>query len=124
MTLDLDKLEALAKAATPGPWQVPPGALSTVTSADRPLLIDGGTLNDAQYIAALSPDVALKLIALARISSAMAAMIENEGRKRDQASRGGQHVTNTGDLASCPPSTLARLEWWAREIRAVTKPSP
>jgi hypothetical protein len=33
--------------------------------------------------------------------------------------RGGQQVGPSGaDFAHCPPSTIGRLRWWLRELRA------
>lgn len=77
--IDLDRLEALAKAATPGPWklvgdhdvQAVPAANSI--RAETPFVIPAGeydcdpcvTANDAKFIAAASPDVVLELIAIA-----------------------------------------------------------
>ena len=47
----------------------------------------------------------------------------------DEVDRFGRHLRNTGgmrvpyhgDFAGCSPSTLARMEWWAREFRARLK---
>ena len=64
-----------------------------------------------------SGETAKQVEAMRAVLSGFAALVENENRKREQASRGGQHVTNTGDLAACPPGTLSRLNWWAREMR-------
>jgi len=79
--MDLDKLEQLAKAATPGPWRWNDDDGSLGTSHDegthyvsvafgeptaegnhRIIIDDRG----AAYISAASPDVVLKLIAVAR----------------------------------------------------------
>lgn len=74
---ELDKLERLAKAATPGPWEFKEDNDETKDGSylefytAGPARIDiyrfdpqGETLGkaDAEYIAALSPDVALSLI--------------------------------------------------------------
>jgi hypothetical protein len=69
MPIDLTTLETLARAATPGPWLEnddsecgryagPPG--QSLTRAD------------AAYIAAMSPDVALKLLAVVQAAKALA----------------------------------------------------
>lgn len=70
--LDLDALEARARAATPGRWLLPfdDGAL---VAADRPrdslLSVDKDGMGvvdrraDAEHIAGLSPDVVLALVA-------------------------------------------------------------
>jgi len=78
MTVDLDKLERLAKTATPGPWDSWPWGVADTDEVDTcffgqrgeparaaigecyPELGQGE--NDAQYIAAVSPDVVLELI--------------------------------------------------------------
>lgn len=94
MTLDLDALEAAARAATPGPWVASGGALpckpddtrrckdhdtdephigvyfintprySAATELDR---------NDALYVDAASPDVVLTLVARLRAAEALLA---------------------------------------------------
>lgn|SRR3990167_412659 len=74
MTLDLDQLERLAKAATPGPWKHEPGRhLIDVTSADSSELICRCSsypppvmASNALFIAACSPDVILALVARVR----------------------------------------------------------
>jgi hypothetical protein len=74
MTIDLDKLEALARATS---------------EYDCESVIGGGrTLSTAAvaYLAALSPDVVLELVRLARIG----APIDAES-KRDEAKRPGPH---------------------------------
>lgn len=63
--VDLDAIEALAEAATPGTWTVK----DTFSSAgERRWEWVGATrlMADARYIAALSPDVALALVEAAR----------------------------------------------------------
>lgn len=51
-----------------------------------------------------------------------AEMVECESRQREQDRRGGQHVTNTGDLCSAPTSVLIRMERWARDFRSLLAP--
>lgn len=77
MTLDLDRLEQLARAATPGPWQRDPsedrivqvGATSSFDSVlnGAPVGDCNSTLmgrdEDIDFIAALSPDVVIALVA-------------------------------------------------------------
>jgi hypothetical protein len=78
-TEDLDRLEALAKAATPGPWRVSeddlthPGSGCDIDADGGRVASDccgyqGGITNmdDGEYIAAASPDVTLELIATIR----------------------------------------------------------
>lgn len=70
--IDLDRLEALAKAATPGPWTADeckdsiesPGA----TVYQMAVYGDGQALSpaDQDYVAAAGPDVMLDLISQAR----------------------------------------------------------
>jgi hypothetical protein len=67
--MKLDELERLAKAATPGPWQVrKQQAIVRYSDDETTFDIVAGAQADADldYIAALSPDVALKLIAVVR----------------------------------------------------------
>lgn len=82
MTDDLDKLEAIARRATPGPWELDDdGRCAAVLTADgfgvamsfsfanvRTAIAHGrdDSLCTAQYIAAFSPDVVLRLIARLR----------------------------------------------------------
>lgn len=67
MTTDLDALEAIAKAATPGPWR---NVLLEVGPVDGPAVADVVTedenplrLFDAEFIAAADPSTILALIA-------------------------------------------------------------
>ena len=72
MTLDLDRLETLAKAATPGEWNAPgDGDLqyeNGVPVVQGAYGHDGYFVddNDAKFVAALRPEVALALIAEVR----------------------------------------------------------
>ena len=64
MTIDLEALESLAKAATPGPWNIvrdPDG----YTHYIGPSLVTQ-VRDDAAYIAAVSPDVVFELVAEVR----------------------------------------------------------
>ena len=89
--LDLPSLAAIAKAATPGPWEYrpgidPPGHVIAphlgeqgprpfITAIDRAPTISGwGRECDALHIATFSPDVALAL--LARIRELEAGLVE------------------------------------------------
>lgn len=73
--IDLDKLEALARAATPGPWSTsidgPEGAewdagmaIAATYGRQKVFARAGGSYPraDQEYIAAASPDVVLALI--------------------------------------------------------------
>lgn len=87
MTLDLDELERLAKAATPGPWE--PAFRDTViagpTKKNTPREVSGGRgvvarVDDddeslwaqaeanAEHIAAANPEVVLALVARVRLA--------------------------------------------------------
>lgn len=83
MTLNLDALEALARAATPGPWAAhnrqthlgtenAAGAYWTVDGPNGNSLIEAQANRPAnsEYLAALSPDVVLALIAELRAARA------------------------------------------------------
>jgi hypothetical protein len=76
--LDLDKLEALARAATPGPWFAQAvvgyrGNLFDVRAQyQRPIAGSIHDPNDATYIAGANPATVLQLIALARRAPAPA----------------------------------------------------
>jgi hypothetical protein len=56
--------------------------------------------------------------ALAALRYKVAAFAEAVGGAvaHAQAPRGGQHVPFHGDFCRAPPSTLSRLQWWAREL--------
>jgi hypothetical protein len=73
--IDLDKLEELAKKATPGPWSAN-GPLAVNTSQDHPLctlssafhreLENGKAGQDAEFISSANPTTILELIAEVR----------------------------------------------------------
>ena len=70
--LDLDDLEAKARAATPGPWRLLPDGPPTIvagTPGDEIKIVGpqiGPYLWNAAHIAAASPDVVLELVARIR----------------------------------------------------------
>lgn len=76
MNIDLDELDGLAQAATPGPWEVTHGGSVYSLHGDT----DGGSCeilydtfgpgDDSAYIAAASPDVVRALIARVRAAEA------------------------------------------------------
>jgi hypothetical protein len=78
--LDLDKLEALARAATPGPWRASDAYADNGAFSGIDINADDGTVllsedsgpgqRDAQFIAAANPAAVLDLIALARRATA------------------------------------------------------
>lgn len=63
--IDYTKLRELAQAATPGPWwqgRYSVGAGGLASDPDAVVLHNAATLPDAEYIAAVSPDVVLALL--------------------------------------------------------------
>ena len=85
----LDRLEELAKRATPGPWRVDPRPQDTgvcdivaidpsALPGDDPNLVFEDLSNDADaaYAALASPDTILALIAVARASDDLAKWVE------------------------------------------------
>lgn len=71
--IELDAIEALARAATPGPWKasgpdvdMPGGGYAVVGTLGSMLPLTPQEEANARYIAALSPDVVLALVAAAR----------------------------------------------------------
>ena len=69
---DLDELERLAKAATPGPWTVVRGHKTKKARSVNPILRFDSLMQterpeeNAAYIAACSPDTVLRLVRAAR----------------------------------------------------------
>lgn len=113
---DLTRLEALAAAATNGPWHVwvkdpdivchghgseqDPDGRDTYTIADT-----SGCLDDnAAYIAALSPDVVLALVAEVRRLRAPQYLAARLRHQREQASR----FDGLDDACACSDCVLVR----------------
>lgn len=76
MTIDLDKLEQLARAATPGPYQYRDDTSaqhlgSTVENEARAIVAMHTSLEDAAYIAAANPAVVLELVQRLRAAEAI-----------------------------------------------------
>lgn len=89
---DLDALERLARAATPGPW-VSDGC--DIKSPNEALWIydEGGhSEGDARYIAAMNPETTLALIARVR-------ELEGALRRIERASSCGDPYTEIGRMA-------------------------
>lgn len=92
--LDLDELERLTKAATPGPWTIgySDGSGKFDAEEERFCLVDQPTDDvilhaklcyreaDAQLIAALNPQTALELIRLARLGREREEMLQMQER--------------------------------------------
>ncbi len=85
--LDLDRLEALAKAATPGPWDIgayQDGWRSVITSTALPFVAEviarvWAGLGTTRYIAAMHPQTTLALIAeLRQVRSDLAVAREHQ----------------------------------------------
>jgi hypothetical protein len=70
VSIDLDDLERLAKAATPGPWDA--GTCEGEVWSDKLLVVWDALPNDAAYIAAANPPTILALIARLRAAEAVA----------------------------------------------------
>lgn len=68
--IDIDRLERLAREATPGPWRVPPSGDVVHGEAYDLLAIIYESGADAEYVAAVSPDVLLKLLEVVRAAAA------------------------------------------------------
>ncbi|QFT84922.1 hypothetical protein FIU88_08035 [Halomonas sp. THAF12] len=79
MSIDIDKLEALAQAATPGPWSMAEDGSPVVNAGGRAAHLIGPPGSDeeaaanTQFIAATDPDAILALIARLREAEAAAA---------------------------------------------------
>lgn len=74
MAVDLDKLEAVAKAATPGPWRVDPNQHGIVRFNDD--VTTGfmiGRAQNATYVALANPAAILELVERVRKAEVEAA---------------------------------------------------
>jgi hypothetical protein len=76
----LDRIAELAKKATPGPWHSP--GIGEVHAPDHRVIVEAqfacndpdslcGTQADAEYIAALSPEVVLAMVEVIRAAKEM-----------------------------------------------------
>lgn len=80
LMIDIDRLERMALAATPGPWSAFGG--SEVHTFDLEELIaecenyEGQNPNNASFIAAVGPDVVLEIVALIRRLRERVALLE------------------------------------------------
>lgn len=134
--VDLDAIAALAGAASPGPWTVDdswPDDVVVYTEEDRRWVVNVGNWSrqaapdthpedsdylrnafecdaaDARYIAALSPDVALALVAAAEALGHLAFHVEEAHRDHDLGEC-GQDVMDDARraldaLRGVPPAT-------------------
>jgi hypothetical protein len=131
MTPDLDHLEQLAKAATQGPWSIHRG--SVVCDIGGPLRIGGviadinqpdhpGGKADAAYIAAVSPDVVLALIAELR---ALRVVVHDDPEIRRAIFRSVRlHTDKTDQLRAALNEALDALDMvWEGEGRAPMRAS-
>ncbi len=69
--MNLDKIESAAKAATPGPWRVDEDGVYTRIDGRYRIILsanitDDRRTSDANHIANMDPQAALKLVAIAR----------------------------------------------------------
>ena len=72
--MTLDDLEQLTKRATPGPWGVGTSAPTCIKTPAGKVIAKMGpdaAYDDDEYIAAVSPETVLKLIAIARAAEAV-----------------------------------------------------
>lgn len=98
MELNLNELERLAKAATPGPWHSP-GMGEVHDDANDCVIVDvcwreegslpddsvgNGTQEDADFIAAANPAVVLELVRRLREAEARVAELEAERAERER----------------------------------------
>lgn len=130
--LDLDKLEALAKAATPGPWKrhadLPTDVIVAPSAPSAPsvAVIDHGPSDLAQieangrFIAAANPATVLALIAQARATgtqgaSELARLLELAAEAFSDAGASVQHGAGTADV---PEWAQLVVKLFANETRA------
>lgn len=69
------------------------------------------------HLDALLEEHRKKVEQLRTLVDGLASEMERTLHHREQ--KGGMSVPDHGDFASVPPSTLGRLQWWAREMRVV-----
>lgn len=112
--LDLDAIEAAARAATPGPWEHQPAFFDNAVTQNRclygasvkgPFYIGsyedrGFSDEDAAYIAALSPDVALALVARVRELEAALRQIAHEVAENGHCGEAGVGCPDCDALAA------------------------
>ena len=94
--IDLDTLEKLAKAATPGPWQTR-FVWRSLDAARKTQDLLSNTLPtqdwpDAQFISALNPQVVLELIATVREQAGKIVELVQSGIQKDARL---ERLTNT-----------------------------
>lgn len=93
MTIDLDRLETLAKAATPGPWEIDP--VFNIIAKKECIYYDEydgiGSASNIRYIAAANPAAILELIAELR----------DTRRERDWLVS-QRYPQGPGDTSGCP----------------------
>lgn len=73
MTLSMTTMEKTAREASPSPWSFEKWSKITVNypGIDHPIYVDE---DDVRYFTTITPDVALKLIAIARMAVEMYAV--------------------------------------------------
>lgn len=125
MTTDLDALEALAKAATPGPWDATEGDSGPEVHAGEILrheidflLREGGHdqgRSDARFIAAADPSTILALIAELRQEREWA------GSLLDKAGEIAQQNRNLVEVRLALEAALSRAEETIAKARDVLR---
>lgn len=103
--LDLDALEAVAKAATPGPWRLGNYAI-VLADGDAPTIVADGEPADAAHIATFDPPTVLGLIAEARSAAEVRERLAEVEAERDTLAGG---VTEWQDNYA---QALERIDSW------------
>lgn len=98
----LDEIEAVAKEATPGPWEVIGGG-EYVTPIGLPAGFDdcGVSPRDVHYIAAFDPPTVLALVAEVREMRAKVEWVRALHRADTQPALGLSHCSTCGDVWPC-----------------------
>lgn len=136
MKIDLNELEALARAATPGPWDsegvaIQAGIDRTIAVTRFPQMIGAVAMKDArrntEFIAAANPAAVLELIALARqaaVTEAVAIPLVSEEQALACAAQPGQQPAQVETIGKHKPFQLAvssiRRDWTIGGVRHLT----
>jgi hypothetical protein len=112
MTPDLEKLESLAKAATPGPWVVKDGANSHVF--DQRISLE----NDISVAFSEGADAAFIAAACEAVPSLIARVRELEAVLKPFADEAAQYDENDDDDAPSDNDTAWSSDFTVGELRA------
>ena len=74
--------------------------------------------DEAETERKLSDRYHARLTTLQQAAGDFCETVEHAAACIEARGRGGQQVSFHGDFASAPPSTMGRLQWWARTLRA------